>query len=238
MSGADEPGDQGYGRFLPLLALVALAALALGLGADQWLGLDWLRANRDWLRALVSERPVVTGLGFGLLYAITTALSFPTGTVLSLLAGFLFGPYAGSLIVIAGATVGAAVLFLAARTALGARFRDRFGPVLGRLAAGFERDAFGYLLFLRLVPLFPFWLVNLAPAFLGMRLTPYVAATAIGIAPACYVYVQLGGGLGRMLDTGSLDAMLSPDIMLAFGLLAALSLVPIVVRRWKASGGE
>jgi uncharacterized membrane protein YdjX (TVP38/TMEM64 family) len=152
-----------------------------------------------------------------------------------------------------GATIGATLIFLVARTALGEPLLRRAGPRAVKLAQGFRDDAFSYLLFLRLVPAFPFFLVNLAPAFAGVRLAPFVAATALGVIPACFVYSFAGTGLDSViaaqsnaysecLTTGrsdcrlAFDAMdiLTPQLLGALVALGLLALVPVVVRRWRA----
>lgn len=220
---------------------VVLAALVVALAG--WLvfmlympDLDDLRARQAEMTAIVRANPVIAMSAFALIYAVAVALSVPIGTLLSLLAGVLFGTAYGSVIVVLGATVGAAAVFLVARTALGQGLRRRLGPRFQALEAGFNRNGFNYLLFLRLVPLFPFWVVNLAPAFLGMRLAPYLAATAIGITPAAIVYVYTGQTIGLALD-GRAEAINPTYITLALCLLAALSLVPVLLGRRKTRTG-
>jgi uncharacterized membrane protein YdjX (TVP38/TMEM64 family) len=129
------------------------------------------------------------------------------------------------------------LLFLVARSAIGDALRKRAGPFLTRMEEGFRRDAFNYLLFLRLVPAFPFWAVNLAPALLGMRLAPFVAATMIGIIPGTMVYTAFGAGLGQIFDAGAevnLKDVFSPTLIAALIGLGLLALLPIAVRRLRA----
>jgi uncharacterized membrane protein YdjX (TVP38/TMEM64 family) len=132
------------------------------------------------------------------------------------------------------ATFGATLLFVIARTSLGELFRQRSEGALARLKDGFAKGAFNYLLFLRLVPLFPFWLVNLVAAFLDVPLRTFVLGTAIGIIPGAAVYANVGSGLGSVLDRGQapdLRIILSPPILVPILALAVLSLVPIAYRR-------
>jgi uncharacterized membrane protein YdjX (TVP38/TMEM64 family) len=147
--------------------------------------------------------------------------------------GFLFGTAIGATLTVIGATVGATLLFLIARSAVGDALRQRAGPFLARMSEGFSRNAFNYLLFLRLVPAFPFWAVNLAPALLGMRLLPYVIATFIGIIPATVVFSAFGASLGAVFDAGgdvNLKDVLSPTLLAALVALGLLSLLPVLIR--------
>ena len=156
-------------------------------------------------------------------------------------AGFRFGAVSGTIYGIGGATVGATGLFLAARTALGEPLRARAGPSLHRLEQGFRKNALSYLLFLRLIPLFPFWLVNLVPAFLGVPLRTYVIGTAIGIIPGCFVYASVGNGLGAVFDAGEtpdLGIIFKPDILIPIVGLAILALLPIAYKRFKRGADD
>lgn len=153
---------------------------------------------------------------------------------MTLAGGFLFGTCLGASLNVVGATAGAAVLFFIARSAVGDALQARAGPFLKRMEEGFRRDAFNYLLFLRLVPAFPFWAVNLAPALLGMRAAPYVTATMLGIIPGTVVYTAFGAGLGQIFDAGAdanLKDVFSPTLIGALIGLGVLALLPIAVRR-------
>src|SRR5215510_7601074 len=186
-------------RLLPLLALLIGLALFFALGLQHHLSCAALRDNRAWLGEWVAAHRPLAILGFMALYAAAVALS----------------------------AAGATVLFLAARTAVGDLLQPRVGPWLSRLQRGFAENALSYLLFLRLVPLFPFFVVNLVPAFLGVRLRSFVVATFFGIIPATFVFAYFGAGLGSLLDAGrdcSLDSILTPRIVIAFVGLALLAL--------------
>lgn len=221
-------------RLLPLVILFAVVAAAFAFRIDRYLTLDVLRDNRAALLTFVESNRLTAALGFMLAYAGVVALSLPGASIMTLAGGFLFGVGLGASLTVVGATVGAAILFLIARSALGDVLRQRAGPFLARMADGFSKDSFSYLLFLRLVPAFPFWAVNLAPALLGMRLAPFVAATALGIIPGTTVYSAFGAGLGRVFDAGgevNLKAVFSPTLIAALVGLAVLSLLPIALRR-------
>ena len=151
--------------------------------------------------------------------------------------GFLFGTLFGTVFAVVGATIGAVGVFLVARTALGDLLRERLGHgTLERMADGFRENAFSYLLVLRLVPLFPFFMVNLAPAFLGVSLRTYALATLLGIVPGAFVFASVGAGLGDVFEMGgivSASGLLTPRIVTALVGLAALALVPIAYKRLK-----
>ena len=223
-----------FKRVAPLLALAALVAAAFAFGLEKYLTLDALRDNRAALTAFVQAHGAASAVGYVIAYAVVVALSLPGATIMTLAGGFLFGAPIGAPLSIVGATLGATLLFLIARSALGDVLRERAGPFLARMADGFRKDAFSYLLFLRLVPAFPFWAVNLAPALLGMPLAPYVAATALGIIPGAAVYSAFGSGLGQVFDAGGearLQDVFSPTLIGALVGLGLLSLLPIVLRR-------
>ncbi|MBF0251884.1 MAG: TVP38/TMEM64 family protein [Alphaproteobacteria bacterium] len=176
-------------------------------------------------------------LGFMLAYVVVTGLSLPGGVWLTLMGGFVFGGWTAGSYVVVGATVGATLIFLGARYAFADLFYARAGSHLARMEDGFRENAFSYLLVLRLIPLFPFWLVNLVPALLDVRLSTYVAATFIGIIPGTFVYAHAGAGLGAVFETGEhpdLGIIFQPQILGPLAGLAALSLLPILYKRVKS----
>jgi uncharacterized membrane protein YdjX (TVP38/TMEM64 family) len=162
----------------------------------------------------------------------------PEAAVLTVAAGLLFGNVLGGMLAVVGSTAGAVALFLAVRYHLADAIAARGGRFLDRVRTGLERDGFSYLLAVRLVPAFPFWLVNLAAALSGMRLLPYAAATLIGILPATFVFTSIGAGVGAVLAAGGrpdLGIIFAPRILGPLVALAALSLLPVVWRRCKRS---
>lgn len=225
-----------FKRLAPMLLLAALIATAFALRLDRYLTLDSLHDNRATLKDYVGSHPLTAAIVYTLAYAVVVALSLPGATIMTLAGGFLFGVPVGATLTVIGATVGAALLFLIARSAFGDVLRARAGPFLARMAEGFRKDAFSYLLFLRLVPAFPFWAVNLAPALLGMRLAPFVAATALGIVPGTTVYTAFGASLGQLFETGAevrLKDVFSPPLLAALIGLGCLSMLPIALRRFR-----
>ncbi|MFD1380760.1 TVP38/TMEM64 family protein [Fodinicurvata halophila] len=191
-------------RSLPLVLLLAAGAvLWFGLGLGDYVSFTLLQEHHRRLEDFVEAYYLSALFGFMLIYALNVAFSLPVGTLLTLTGGFLFGILPATLAAVVAATLGATAVYLAARTALGDVLKRRSGSSLERLRRGFREDAFNYLLTLRLIPLFPFWLVNLAPAFAGVRLGTFFWATLLGILPGTLVYASAGNGLGRILEAGA-----------------------------------
>jgi uncharacterized membrane protein YdjX (TVP38/TMEM64 family) len=233
---ADRPGrSPTLLRFLPLIVIVAGLGLALAFGLPDYLSCATLRDNRAWLVSWVDAHRLIAALAFMAIYALAVALSLPGGVALTVTGGFLFGTALATGLVVVAATVGATALFLAARTALGDLLRARAGPWFARLERGFAENALSYLLFLRLVPLFPFFVVNLVPAFLGVTLRTYAIGTFFGIIPGAFVFAGIGAGLGSILDRGqqcTFGNALTPTVLVAFLGLAVLALIPVIYKRW------
>lgn len=216
-----------------LAALVAGPVLFFALGLQRYVDLDVVRAYRTDLNAFVAAHRVAAMAIYMLAYVAAVALSLPVGLVMTLTGGFLFGATMATVMIVIAATIGAMLLFLIARSTLGAALRAKAGPFLQKLEAGFRENAFSYLLGLRLMPLAPFAIVNLVPALLGVPLSTYVAATAIGIIPATFVYASFGAGLGQIFDEGgmvSVWAILTPGILAGLIGLAVLALIPVVIK--------
>ena len=234
-------------RILPfavVIILVGAAYLAIG-----GVSLESLVRHRAAIDDFVASHRLLAVLSYMGLYIVTVALSVPGAIFLTVTGGFLFGLVLGA----SAAPIGATLIFLAARTALGDPLLRRAGPRANQLARGFRDDAFSYLLFLRLVPAFPFFLVNLVPAFAGVRLGPFIAATAIGIIPGAIVFALAGVGLDSMIAAqknsydqciaaGGADCrlafypadVLTPQLIAALVALGLLALMPVVVKYWRA----
>ncbi len=217
-------------RLAPVAAVAAAIAAVFALGLDDYLSFETLRDNRQALLAWVDRLGPLAGVVYMVLYATVVALSVPGAVFMTLAGGFLFGAVLTTVYTVIGATAGATAIFLIATTALGDSLRRRAGPGLKKMEAGFQQNALSYLLVLRLVPLFPFWLVNLVPALLGVRLSVFVIATFFGFIPGTFVFSLAGAGLGSVFDSGadfSLAAVLTPHVIGALIGLAALALVPV-----------
>lgn len=217
-------------RWSLLIVLIALLGLFIYFRLDQYVSFENLRAHRELLINWTEKNFFAVLVGFMLVYIIAVAISIPGAVFFTLTAGFLFGPTVGTISVVISATLGAFIVFLAVELAFREWIAKKAGRWLKAMEQGFHRDAFSYLLFLRLVPLFPFWIVNIVPALLGVSKRIFVIATLIGIIPASFVYVTVGNGLGHVFDTHKapdLSIIFDPTILLPLIALACLSLVPI-----------
>ncbi|HLF95667.1 MAG TPA: VTT domain-containing protein [Methylococcaceae bacterium] len=212
-----------------LAAFLGIPVAFVWLGGGDWLSLENFQAHREQLLAYTQNHFGPFFILWGLLYATAVAFSLPGAALLSLITGFLFGRWLGTALIVLSASVGAVAVFAVARYlfADAARQRLETNPAAAKILAGFERDAAGYLLFVRLVPLFPFWLVNLAAAFAPVGLFTYAWTTAVGIVPGSFVFANLGRSLG---EVQSLDGLLSAPVLAAFGLLGLLALLPVLLR--------
>jgi uncharacterized membrane protein YdjX (TVP38/TMEM64 family) len=225
-------------RLWPVALILVGIALFFTFDLDRYFDLALLRQYHQEWRDFVAANFLLASLFFILAYVLVVALSLPGGVILTLMGGYLFGALLATTYVVVAATIGASLLFLATRTSLAAMLQARAGPWLVRLQAGFQRDAWSYLLMLRLVPLFPFFVVNLVPAFLGVSLRCFAVTTFFGIIPGTFVYALVGSGLGDVLQSGAyfaLDSVLSPKVLTGLFGLALLAALPIVVRHM-ASG--
>jgi uncharacterized membrane protein YdjX (TVP38/TMEM64 family) len=244
-----DPSHPAYRRFAPLLVIGALIALAYGLGLHHDISFEALVRNRAAIDQFIAHHGLAAVAGYVALYIAVIGLSLPCGAIMTAAGGFLFGPVIGTIAALVGALAGGTVIFLIARSACGEWLTRRAGPFAAKLAEGFRADAFSYLMFLRLVP-FPFWLINLAPALFNVRLSTFVAATAIGILPATLTFAVFGAGLDSViaaqegqynacLAAGRADCkidfdlsqVLTPTLLLALGAFALLALVPAFARR-------
>ncbi|MEO1089300.1 MAG: VTT domain-containing protein [Pseudomonadota bacterium] len=225
-------------RFLPVLVLAVLFALVFVTGLHRYVSLEMLSDHYLVLREWAAARPVAAPLIFGLIYALAVAISVPGAVILTIAAGLMFGMIVGTVVAVVAATIGATTVFLVAQTAFGDVLRRRAHGWIAAMERGFQDDAVSYLLVLRLMPVFPFWLVNLVPAILGVRLRSFVFATAIGIVPGSAVYVSVGNGLGSLLMAGGvpdLGIIFAPSVLGPLVGLAALALVPVVYKRVRAA---
>ncbi len=212
-----------------------LAAIGLAIGAffyfdlGQYLSLQALKDNRDRLLTFTDANYAGAVALFVLAYVAVTALSLPGAAIMTLAGGFLFGSVLGMLYVNLGATTGATLAFLAARYLLRDWVESKFGYWIGPVQEGFARNAFSYLMTLRLIPLFPFFVVNLVSGLTRVNVGTYVAATSLGIIPGSFVYAYAGRQLGTI---SSLKEIASPNVIAAFVLLGFLALAPILYKKF------
>ena len=228
-------------RLIPLAVLLVLLAVVYLLGLHDLITYEYLKEHRDYLKLQVNAHPYMAPVLFILVYAISTSLSIPGGTLLSVFGGFLFPQPLSTLYVVIGATIGATVIFLIAQTALGKKLKDKAGPRLKKMQTGFQENAANYLLFLRLVPLFPFWLINLAPAVFGVSLVTFIWTTFVGIIPGSFVLTQAGYGLNAIFTSGeafTLDTVFNSQIKIALAALGLFALLPVLVKKFKKKSKE
>ncbi len=244
----------GLRRAVPLMIVAAALVVIYASGLHRELSLEALVRHHATINEVVTRHEAAAFAAYVGLYITVVALSVPGALVLTVAGGAVFGTLLGALGAIVGATTGATIIFLIARGAVGEFLIRRAGPTVGKLAAGFREDAFCYLLFLRLVPLFPLWLVNLVPALAGVRLSPFVAATALGIIPGSFAFALFGSSLDSILDAQTaayqaclaaghegcklgfnVHALATPRVVAAFILLGLFALIPVLVKRYKTS---
>lgn len=237
VSSVPAPPPSRLVRALPILTLVAGAAAFFALGLHRYVNFATLAAHRAALTEWVAAHELTAPVAFILAYVMVAAFSLPGAALVSITGGFLFGIVLGASYAVIGATIGATILFVAARTAFADLLRAKAGSAIARMEKGFRHNALSYLLVLRLVPLFPFFVVNLVPAFLGVTLRTFVIATFFGIMPGAVVYASVGNGLGAVFDSGR-----EPDLHIIFTLpillpilgMVALSLVPVAYKHWRS----
>jgi uncharacterized membrane protein YdjX (TVP38/TMEM64 family) len=220
-------------RLLPAAILLVALGAVFYFDLHLYFTFESLKENRETLLGWRNDHFILSILAFIIFYAVSAAISLPGAIWLTILGGFLFGTVGGGFAVVIGATLGAVVIFLAARYAFADYFHSKVGGAIQRMEDGFRKNAFSYLLVLRLVPLFPFWLVNLVPAFLGVSLPVYAISTLLGIIPGTFVYASIGNGLGHIIDEGGtpdLSLIWSPEVLFPLLGLAALSAIPPAYR--------
>jgi uncharacterized membrane protein YdjX (TVP38/TMEM64 family) len=241
-------------RWLPLALIACFMVVAYVVGVHEQLSLQNIAENREMLRNFILHNWFPALLIYGLVYACAVALSVPGATLLTIVGGLLFGWLAGALAAIIAATTGATVIFLAAKTSFEKILTQKAGGLVNKIRDGFAQDAFSYLLFLRLTPVFPFWLVNIAAALAHVRLRTFVGATLLGIIPAAFVFSFVGSGLDSIIDSQksaydaclaqngeascnldlSLSRLVTPQLLWILAALGVAALIPVAARRLRA----
>ncbi len=217
-------------RWLPLIIIIALMIVVFASGLHEKISLHVLQDNKEAMLNAVESYPVITALSFMAIYIVFVALSLPAATLLTLTGGFLFGTWLGTFYVVTAATIGATILFFIAKTSLGEVLRRKAGGLYERVEGNMKDNAVGYLLFMRLVPLFPFFLVNIVPALFNVKARVFILTTFFGIIPGSFVFVNLGKQLATITDLGDL---VSKQTLLAFGLLGLFALIPTIYKQIK-----
>jgi uncharacterized membrane protein YdjX (TVP38/TMEM64 family) len=224
-------------RFTPVAVVVAVVALLIHSGVLSHLSLRELRASRGMLEGYVHAHPVLSLLAYAGVYVAGVTLSLPVPLIFTLTGGFLFGPWVGGAVAAVSCSTGGAAAFLISRLTVGDALERGAGPHMRAIEEGIKQDAFFYLLTLRLIPVTPFWLVNVAAGLLSIRLSTFFIATVLGIFPASMIYAGIGSGLGRLFDSGvqpHLSALITPQIAVPLVGLALLSVLPILYHQFRA----
>ncbi|MEM7462615.1 MAG: TVP38/TMEM64 family protein [Pseudomonadota bacterium] len=241
-------------RFIPAVLVVLFLVTAWLAGWFDYFSLSNLIMNREELATYAHDHQFFAMAIYALIYTALVAISFPGASLLTVAAGFVFGGLAGGLLTVFAATAGSVIIFSIARSSFGDFLAKKAGPFISKMVDGFNRDAFNYLLMIRLTPIFPFWVVNIVPALLNVRLLPYAIATFLGIIPGTFAYSFVGAGLGSVIEAqeaanpGCADAgtceidpssLVTPQIIWAMLGLAAISILPIVIRKfWAAKAAD
>jgi uncharacterized membrane protein YdjX (TVP38/TMEM64 family) len=218
------------GKAVLALAVVAAIALFFGFDLHHQFTLTALKANRQALLDFYAGHKLATVAAFIAIYLVQTALSLPGAAILSLTAGALFGPALGTLYAVIAATGGATLAFLVTRYLLRDAVLEKFGSKLEGMNRELEVRGFNYLLFLRLVPVFPFFLINLAAGLTTLPLRTFFIGTLLGIIPGGFVYVNAGASLASI---DSLSGIVSPRVLGSFTLLGLFALVPALYTRYR-----
>ncbi len=220
-------------RTLPLVALIGAIGIAFVLDVDSYLRFETLRSHRNDLATWVENAGLLAPFTYLAVYVAVVLLSLPGPIFVTLAGGFLFGAFPGAVLSLSGATIGATIVFLVVRTAAGNFLQRRGGKFVQKMAAGFHKNSFSYLLTIRLVPLFPFGIVNLAAGILGVRLKIFLVATLLGSFPAAMILSLAGAGLDDLLqseDGFSLKIIMTPRVVAALIGLVCLALAPVVYK--------
>lgn len=226
-----------FKRFSPIL-LIILLGIIFFIYFGTYLSLGMLKQHHQVLTQWAHQNYILAVILYILLYILMIAISFPASALLTVAGGFLFGPIWGTLFAVISATTGASILFIAIKTAFGDTIAEEGGIFLQKIEKGFEEAAFSYIMVLRLIPIFPFWLTNIIPPLLNANFRTYVIATFLGIIPTTLVYASVGNNLAAKFALGQdpdLGMVFKPEILLPILGLAVLSLIPIIYRQFKDS---
>lgn len=228
-------------RFLPFIIVICGLVAGYLFGLQHYLSLSFLADQRDNLQNFVSENFILSIGSYFALYTLAVAFAFPAASILTIFGGLLFGWFWGGVLTAIGATIGATILFKASQTAFGDFLRARAGPFAAKISDGFKKDAFSYLLFLRIAPVFPFFVMNIIPGLFNIPLRTYISATFFGILPGTFAYTYLGQGVDSVLISAAqsgrdvvLSDLVTTNITVAFAVLALVAALPTLIKKIRA----
>lgn len=222
-------------KFLPIAVLIIGIVVFFSLGGQKYLSLDALKENYQQILTFTNHHFIVGISIFAIAYIVVVAFSIPGATIMTLLGGLLFGLLLGTFVVVVSATIGACIVFFAVRTALGEALQSKAKGSIEKMRLGFENDAFNYLMVLRLIPIFPFFVINIAAGMLSVKFRDFFWATFLGIIPGSAVYVWMGTSLGYAIKKGddiNLRIILDHQFILPIIALAILSIVPVFIKKF------
>lgn len=217
-------------RFGPAALFASLAIAAYSSGVVGHLSLDELSLRRLSLEAFVALRPVLAALIYLAVFTVAVSLSLPLALILCLTGGFLFGALEAGVLASIASTLGGTAMFLVSRTAVGDLLGRLAGPRIAKLREEAANDAFALILTIRLIPMMPFWLINVGAALIGVPIRTFMVATALGVIPSCMIYASLGSGLGSLFDSGVKPTgalLLEPQVLVPLGALCLLGVLPL-----------
>jgi len=224
-------------RLLPLGIIAAALTAFFALGGPEYVNLESLKENREWLAGFVQDNFLIAFIGFIALYALLVGISFPGAGFLSIFGGFLFGTFTGAFGIVIGATIGACIIFMVARNAIGGNLAERMGPYMKKFEDGLTKNELSYLFILRLVPIFPFFVVNVVPALFNVKFRNYALTTAFGIIPGSLVYASIGDGASAIFEQGGdlklSGVMTEPRVLFPIIGLACLAMIPVIYNKIK-----
>ena len=237
---AAKPAKPLWRRLAPLVVLIAGLVAFFALGGPQYLDAERAQGVLRGVDGWVQDHLVLALVAYMIFYALAVAISVPGALWFTIGSGFLFGPYLGTGVAVIGATAGATIIFLAARYAFADWVREKFPGYVKKLQDGFSRDAFTYVVILRLIPVLPFFGINIATALLNVPVRAYALGTLVGVIPGAYVYATVGATIKRAADTGvpSFGSLLTPELIFAMVAFAVLAVLPVVYRRMTQSKGD
>jgi uncharacterized membrane protein YdjX (TVP38/TMEM64 family) len=242
---------------VPLAVVALVMALVFANGWHRQLTLENIVAVRDRFQLFLADHRLLAVIAYIAAYTVAVALSLPGALLITIAGGLMFGWLLGGTAAVIGASCGAILLYLVAKTAFGDTLRAKAGPALGKLIDGFKSDALNYLLFLRLVPAFPFFIVNIAAALLGVPFRTYVLGTVLGIIPATFAFASVGAGLDSVVAAAKIEhaaciaargvaacrltinpgTLVTRELLIAFALLGLIALIPVALRKWSNRRG-
>jgi len=225
-------------RFAPLIVIALALTAFFVFDGPSYVNLESLKENRAYLSGLVADNFVLMFLAFIALYALLVGISFPGAGFLSIFGGFLFGTMTGAFGIVIGATIGACIIFTVVKTALGESMAQKMGPYMAKFEEGLKKNELSYLFILRLVPIFPFFVVNVVPALFDVKFRNYFISTLLGIIPGAIVYASIGDGAAAIFEQGGdlklSGVMTEPRVLFPIIGLIILSLIPVAYNKFKA----